>query len=45
VVSTQVDSHHTAQVISSTPEAKQVEGGMDSLVEVVVEDILDSHLH
>ena len=44
VVSTQVDSHHTAQVISSTLEAKQVEGGMDSLVEEVVEDILDSHL-
>merc|ERR1719186_931396 len=44
-VSTQVDNHHTQEVISSTLEAKQVEGGKDSLVEVVVEDILDRFLH
>ena len=44
VVSTQVDHHLIQEVISSTVEAKQVEGGMVSLVEVVVEDIPDRRL-
>ena len=42
VVSTQVDHHLIQEVISSTVEAKQVEGGVVSLV--VLEDIPDRRL-